>query len=102
MSEISTIYKTWTLINQQDQFLSSIMNELEEWENKVGAKEIASTIKWLMKAKTLNAKWDEMDDNKARLDAVKLVLQLNWIKTNQTNINIFNIQKPWKDDNLIY
>ena len=78
------------------------MEELNEWENKVGAKEIASTIKWLLKAKTLNSKWDEMSDNKVILDTTKLVLQLNWIKTNQTNINIFNIVKPWKDENLIY
>ena len=54
-----------------------------------------------MKAKTLNAKWDEMDDNKARLDAVKLVLQLNWVKTGNTiNVNLFNVNKPWRDQPL--
>lgn len=101
MSEIK-IFKPWELNNQKDQFVNSIMEELQEWEDKVGAKELASTIKWLLKAETLNAKWDIMADNSARLNTLKLVMQLNWIKLNQTNINIFNINKPWKDESLNY
>lgn len=99
MSEIK-IFKPWQLNNPKDQFVNSIMEELQNWEDQVGAKEIASTIKWLLKATTLNAKWDVMDDNSARLNTLKLVMQLNWVKLNQMNVNIFNIQKPWKDEHL--
>lgn len=101
MWEIQVI-KNW-LMNQSDQFVSELMANLDEWENKVGAKELASTIQSLLSAKTLNSKWDEMMDNKVILDTVKLVLQLNWVKTqNSINVNLFNIQKPWKNDDLTY
>lgn len=94
------VLKKW-LMNHSDQFINDLMNSLDDWENKVGAKELASIIQSLLSAKTLNSKWDEMMDNKVILDTVKLVLQLNWIKTwNTVNVNLFNIQKPWKDDVL--
>lgn len=99
MWEIQVI-KNW-LMNQSDQFINDIMHELQEWEDKVDAKCIASTIKWQLKAKTINNAWFEMNDNKAIDSALKLVLQLNWIKTwNTVNVNLFNIQKPWKDQIL--
>lgn len=99
MSEV-TILKQW-LVNKQDQFLSSMMEELQEWDNKVGATELASTIKSLLSAKTTNNAGFEVSDNKTILDTVKLVLQLNWIKTwNTVNINLFSVNKPWKDSSL--
>jgi len=83
--------------------MSEIMEQLQEWENKVGATEIASTIQSLLKAKTVNNAWIEMTDNKVILDTVKLVLQLNWVKVwSSVNINLFNVSKPWKDENLNY
>ena len=101
MADIQVL-KNW-LMNQSDQFINELMNELQEWEDRVGAKELASTIQSLLSAKTLNWKWDEMNDNKVILDTVKLVLQLNWIKTwNTVNVNLFNIQKPWIDTALEY
>ncbi len=101
MSNIQVI--KWWLMNKQDNFLSWILEELEKEETKVGATEIASTIKNLLSATTLNWKWDVMDDNKARIDAVKLVLQLNGVKTSSwINVNLFNVSKPWIDQSLEY
>lgn len=78
-----------------------IVDELQNLE--VGAKTIASTIKGLLSAKTKNNAGFEMDDNKVILDTVKLVLNMNWVKTWWwVNINLFNVQKPWKDQPLEY
>lgn len=87
----------------------SASQELAEWiveelQNlNVGATEIASTIKGLLSAKTKNNAWFEMNDNKVILDTVKLVLNMNWVKTWWwININIFNASKQWKDKPLEY
>ena len=77
---------------------------VEELENlNVGATEIASTIKGLLQAKTMNNAWHEVTDNKVILDTVKLVLNMNWVKTWWwININIFNASRQWKDKPLEY
>lgn len=103
MSNKLKIYKWWIINKKDNDFLMSLMQELEEWKNKISAKEIADTIKSLLNAKTYNNAWIEIYDHKTRLDTVKLLLQLNWVKTsNSVNINLFNINKPWKDDILEY
>jgi hypothetical protein len=55
----------------------------------------------LLDAHTINNNWDIMPDNRSQLDAIKLILKLNWAKIDQwTNINFFNIPNP--NDNLRY
>lgn len=103
MSELKIFNNKNSLSLSQDEFISSLMTELQEWDSKVEAKDLASTIKSLLSAKTMNNAWIEMDDNRSRLDTVKLVLQLNGVKTwNTLNVNLFNIQKPWKDETLYH
>lgn len=89
------------IVKSNNDFSKELLHEIVSWENSVDASEIASTLKSLLKAETKNAKWDVMDDNQVRLNALKLILQLNWIKTSQTNINIFNMIPP-KWDKLNY
>lgn len=102
MTEISIIKNQITKAPSQS-LVEELMEELTTWDDKVGAKEIASTIKSLMSAETINNAWFSMKDNKVILDTVKLVLNMQWVKTgNWVNINLFNVNKPWKDEELKY
>jgi len=67
------------------------------WSDK-----LADKISELLDAKTLNNKWDEMNDNRAQQAALELVLKLNWVKWlwKWTQIAIFN--NISKDEKLQY
>lgn len=92
------------IINQSqelsgDPLLKGVLSKLNlVWVNE---DKIANKLSELLDAQTLNAKWDVMPDNKAQLEALKLVLNMNGIKTQKSlNINIFNM--PSKDQDLRY
>lgn len=89
-------------LQKGSQFLDLLKEEIEEWENKVTAKDIAGTIKQLLDAEVVNNAWIVMKDNKVILDTVKYVSSLYWMKQWWININLFNINKPWKDQQLEY
>lgn len=89
-------------LQQSSQFLDLLKEEIEEWENKISAKDIAWTIKQLLDAEVTNNAWIVMKDNKVILDTVKYVSSLYWMKQWWININLFNMPKPWKNDDLIY
>ena len=106
---MSTQENKVTILKDVKLVWKSAWQELAEWivdelaELDVGAKTIASTIKSLLSAKTKNNAWFEMDDNKVILDTVKLVLNMNWVKTGWwININLFNANVPSKDEKLQY
>ena len=98
MSEIQVL-KNWIQKSPSQELAEDIVSELADLD--VGAKTIASTIKDLLSAKTKNNAWFEMSDNKVILDTVKLVLNMNWVKTGWwIQVNLFNVSKPWKDEPL--
>ena len=93
------VLKQWIQKSPSQELAEDIVSELADLD--VGAKTIASTIKDLLSAKTKNNAWFEMSDNKVILDTVKLVLNMNWVKTGWwIQVNLFNVSKPWKDDPL--
>ena len=95
------VLKQWIQKSSSQELAEDIVSELADLD--VGAKTIASTIKDLLSAKTKNNAWFEMSDNKVILDTVKLVLNMNWVKTGWwIQVNLFNVSKPWKDDQLQY
>ncbi len=88
MSEWIVLHKPQEL-NIRDTIIEELSN-IDVWW-----KELATKLKSLLSAKTLNAKWDEMDDNKAQLEALKLILKMHWLKMWwDININLFNIPNP--------
>ena len=98
MNEIQVL-KNWIQKSPSQELAEDIVSELADLD--VGAKTIASTIKDLLSAKTKNNAWFEMSDNKVILDTVKLVLNMNWVKTGWwIQVNLFNVSKPWKDEPL--
>ena len=98
MNEIKVL-KNWIQKSPSQELAEDIVSELADLD--VGAKTIASTIKDLLSAKTKNNAWFEMSDNKVILDTVKLVLNMNWVKTGWwIQVNLFNVSKPWKDEPL--
>lgn len=100
MNDIS-ILKNWLPSSNSSEMLDELFGEL--WTLNIGSKKIASKFKDLLDAKTLNSKWDIMDDNKVQLDTIKLLLKLQWVKLNDwISINLFNINKPWKEEPLQY
>jgi len=68
----------------------------------IWAEAMVDKISNLLEAKTLNNKWDEMNDNKAQQAALELAMKIYWIKWlwKWTNIAIFN-NIP-KDEKLQY
>lgn len=93
------VLKQWIQKSPSQELAEDIVSELADLD--VGAKTIASTIKDLLSAKTKNNAWFEMSDNKVILDTVKLVLNMNWVKTGWwIQVNLFNVSKPWKDEPL--
>jgi len=93
------VLKQWIQKSASQELAEDIVWELENLD--VGATMIASTIKDLLSAKTKNNAWFEMSDNKVILDTVKLVLNMNWVKTGWwIQVNLFNVSKPWKDEPL--
>jgi len=98
MTNIQVLNK-WIQKSASQELAEDIVWELANLD--VGAKTIASTIKDLLSAKTKNNAWFEMNDNKVILDTVKLVLNMNWVKTGWwIQVNLFNVSKPWKDEPL--
>ena len=98
MNEIQVL-KNWIQKSPSQELAEDIVSELADLD--VGAKTIASTIKDLLSAKTKNNAGFEMSDNKVILDTVKLVLNMNWVKTGWwIQVNLFNVSKPWKDEPL--
>jgi len=84
---------------KNQELVDSILSELDSLN--VWPAEIAKTIKELLNATTVNQAWIEMKDNKVILDTIKLLLSMKWVKTwNTTQINLFNINKPGKDEPL--
>jgi hypothetical protein len=85
---------TWpTLANK-------LLLELEvKWVN---TNRIAEKLNEWLDAKTLNAKWDEMEDNKAQQKAFEYIMKLNWVElwSKWININLFNI--PWPNEKMKY
>ena len=45
-------------------------------------------------ATTMNAKWDVYEDYKTKLDWVKTILKLQWIKMSDNNINVAIFNHP--------
>ncbi len=71
-----------------------LSNLVELW---VDNKALAEKLWQLINAKTLNNKWDVMDDNKTQLETLKLIMKMNWVKIdNSPNFNFFNITNDWK------
>lgn len=101
MNDISIIKNGIQNSNSSSELLDTLFQDL--WALNIGSKKIASKFKDLLDAKTLNSKWDIMDDNKVQLDTIKLLLKLQWVKLNDwININLFNINKPSRNDPLEY
>jgi len=100
-------WETWKVLSTNSAQLSqsknvvrSIIWKLEElWVND---EKLAATIEKLLDAKTLNNKWDEMQDNKTILETLKLVLKMHGAKLTDTQINIAIFQSPAKDSKLEY
>jgi hypothetical protein len=102
MTKEITLLK-WDLVNinswNEQSLVDSVLSELSILN--IWSWKIASKLQDLLDSKTLNAKWDEMNDNRTQLEALKLLLKLHWVKVDQwININLFNIPKP--DEKLRY
>lgn len=88
-------------VTKPNNFLDELLKELDE--QNIGATQVASTIKSLLNAKTLNQQWKEMDDNSTRFKTIKFLAELNWIKTGWwININLLNMNVPDKNMPLKY
>lgn len=83
----------------KEHFQERVLVELKD--NWINESRLAKKLDQLLDAKTLNAKWDIMEDNKAQLRAFELAMNLYWIKTQKSlNINILNMVP--KDQELKY
>lgn len=88
MNEWISIIKPWEL-NIRDNILSELTKVWIWWEK------IVAKLNELMDARTLNNRWNEMADNKAQLEALKLILKIYWMKIDPNiNVNLFNIPNP--------
>lgn len=83
--------------SEPHQITDEILDELNEiW---VDSKMMAGKIKDWLRAKTLNAKWDVMEDHRAQQKAFEYIMKMKWVKMDWgMNINIFNFPSP--DDKL--
>lgn len=81
------------LLRQPHELQNEVLNNLYlEW---IWWERIAKKLNSLMDAVTINNNWDVMPDNKAQLEALKLILKLNGAKIDSgMNINFFNIPNP--------
>ena len=97
MSKEIKIIKNQAL--QAPQFWTEVLLALDNLN--VWSTVAAKKLKELLDATTISNSWEIMTDNKVQLEALKLLLKINWIKTDQwLNINLFNMPKP--DENLKY
>lgn len=93
MKEIQVIKDT-SLMDSREKTTTEILTYLEDiW---VDNKMIALKLKEWLNAKTLNAKWDVMEDSRAQQKAFEYIMKMKWIKMDWwwTNFNFFNIPNP--------
>lgn len=91
--------KNWS-IESKEKIITDILSKLEDkWVN---SDKLADKLKEWLDAKTLNSRWDVMEDSKAQQRAFEYIMQMQWIKLWQQSVNVNFINMPKPDEPLRY